>query len=210
MKLGILGSGLMGTALGLAWAQAGHQIIFSYSRDPGKLQQLAQQAGNGSQATSVKEAGAQSDAVLVAVPWHRLDEVLDQAGSLRSKTLLTCMLPMTDDDSDLALGLNTSGAEVLAQRTGAHVVSTFNTVWSDVITVRQSDNTPRSMLYVGDDSEAKAVASGLIHDAGFEPLDAGELRNARLLELFGLLMGRLGFAYNPQIAYRIIQSADWR
>src|SRR5579871_3012872 len=108
MKLGILGSVLMGSALGLAWARAGHQILFSYSRDPGKLQQLAEQAGNGSQVASVKEAVAQSDAVLVAVPWHRLDEVLDQAGSLRSKTVLTRMLPMTDDDSALALGLNTS------------------------------------------------------------------------------------------------------
>jgi predicted dinucleotide-binding enzyme len=117
------------------------------------------------------------------------------------------MLPMTDDDTALALGFSTSGAEVLAERTGARVVGTFNTVWSDVIKSHQQQmpNPPPSMFYVGDDQTAKQPAAQLIRDAGFDPVDAGALVNARLLEPFGLMMGQLGFSIHPLVSYRFLQ-----
>lgn len=204
MNIAIIGSGLMGGALGTAWAKSGHQVTFSYSRDMAKLESLARQAGNGARAVSPAEAVAQADVILVAVPWHRLDDALAQTGSLSGKIVLSCMLPMTPDDSGLALGFTTSGAETLAQKTGARVVGTFNTVWSNVIAAGKQ-NSPRSMFYVGDDAEAKRTAEGLIRDAGFEPVDAGSLQDARLLEPFGLLMGQLGFAYDPLVAYHFLK-----
>ena len=199
MRIGIIGSGLMGSAIGGVWAKAGHQILFSYSRDMRRLEAAAQAAGHGAQASSPADA-AQADVVLLATTWHTLDDALAQAGSLRGKPVLSCMLPMKSDDSDLAIGFNTSGAETLAARTGAHVVATFNTVWSDVIRAGGGG----SMFYVGDDPNAKHTASTLIRDAGFEPVDAGSLENARQLEPFGLLMGKLGFAYNPRVAYQFL------
>lgn len=204
MRIGIIGSGLMGSALGTSWAHAGHTVLFSYSRDRRKLETLAQRAGHGAVAASAAEA-AGGDVVLVAVPWRALDEMLAQVGSLRGRTVITCMLPMTDDDEHLAVGFNVSGAETLAHRTGAHVVGTFNTVWSDVIRMRlTAQDSPPSMFYVGEDAKAKTTAAQLIHDAHFDPVDVGSLENARLLEPFGLLMGKLGFAYNPQVAYRFL------
>jgi 8-hydroxy-5-deazaflavin:NADPH oxidoreductase len=204
MKIAIIGSGLMGSALGKAWAQSEHQIFFTYSRDNAKLETLARQAGHGALAASPADAAAQADVILLSVPWHRLDDVLAQTGSLADKIVLSCMLPMTNDDSGLALGFTTSGAETLAEKTGARVISTFNTVWSNVINIRPSDK-PRSLFYVGNDAEAKQVAEQLIRDAGFEPVDAGSLRDARLLEPFGLLMGQLGFAYDPLVAYHFLK-----
>lgn len=204
MNIGIVGSGLMGSALGTSWSRAGHQVLFSYARDRRKLEMLAQQAGHGAVAVAPAEA-ATADALLIAVPWRALNDALSQAGSLRGKTVLTCMLPMTDDDAQLAVGLHTSGAETLAEKTGASVVGTFNTVWSDVIRARMTaPNAPPSMFYVGDDAHAKATAAQLIRDARFEPVDVGSLEHARLLEPFGLLMGKLGFAYHPQVAYQFI------
>jgi 8-hydroxy-5-deazaflavin:NADPH oxidoreductase len=206
VKIGVIGSGLMGAALGTVWAAAGHEVIFSYSRDFNKLQTLAQQAEGTARAGSPAEAAAQ-DVVLIAVPWKQVDAALAEAGSLAGKTLISCMLPMTDDDSALALGFSTSGAEELANRTGAKVVGTFNTVWSNVIAETRDSDAPRpSMFYVGDDTGAKQTAAVLIRDAGFEPVDAGELQTARLLEPFGLMMGQLGFAYNPLVAYRFLNS----
>ena len=206
MRIGILGSGAMGSALGTVWAQAGHHVFFSYSRDFGKLEDLAKRIGQQAQAATVTDAVAQSEALLIAIPWHRLDDLLKQAGSLQDKILLTCMLPMTEDDSDLALGFTTSGAEELGRRTEARVVGTFNTVWSNVIATRPAhSNSKGSMFYIGDDSEAKQIAEQLIRDAGFDPIDAGLLANARLLEPFGLLMGRMGFAYDPLVAYRFVK-----
>jgi predicted dinucleotide-binding enzyme len=204
MNIGIIGSGLMGSALGTSWAHAGHIVRFSYSRDRRKLETLAHRAGHGAVAASPVEA-TNADAVLIAVPWRALDDALAQAGSLRGKTVITCMLPMTDDDERLAIGFTTSGAETLADKTNAHVVGAFNTVWSDVIRARMTaQDTPPSMFYVGDDANAKVTAAQLIQDARFDPVDVGGLENARLLEPFGLLMGRLGFAYHPQVAYQFI------
>ncbi|MDX2139964.1 MAG: NAD(P)-binding domain-containing protein [Chloroflexota bacterium] len=205
MKIGVIGSGLMGSALGTSWAHAGHQVLFSYSRDRRKLETLAHRAGHGAAAVSPAEA-ASADAVLIAVPWRALEDALAEAGSLRGRTVITCMLPMTDDDERLAVGFTSSGAETLAQKTGAHVVAAFNTVWSDVIRSRMTaSDAPPSLFYVGDDASAKATAVQLIRDAKFDPVDAGSLQDARLLEPFGLLMGKLGFAYNPQVAYRFLK-----
>lgn len=204
MKIGILGSGLMGSALGTVWARAGHTILFTYSRDVAKLEALAQQAGNGASAATPAEVVAQADVLLIAVPWHRVDDLLAEAGSLNGKIVISCMLPMTADDSGLALGFTTSGAEELARKTGARVVGAFNTVWSNVISQGKHD-TPPSMFYVGDDDEAKSVAESLIRDAGFEPVLAGGLQDAPLLEPFGLLMGQMGFAYDPLVAYRFLK-----
>jgi predicted dinucleotide-binding enzyme len=93
----------------------------------------------------------------------------------------------------------------LAEKTGANVIGTFNTVWSDVIRARMTaPDAPPSMFYVGDDEAAKATAAQLIRDARFDPVDVGGLDHARLLEPFGLLMGKLGFAYHPQVAYQFI------
>lgn len=205
MHIGVIGSGLMGSALGTSWAHAGHDVVFSYSRQSHKLEALAQTAGHGARAASTAEA-ARAEVILIAVLWRLLDDALAQAGSLHGKTVINCMLPMAEDDESLAVGFNTSGAEILAHKTGARVVGTFNTVWSNVIRARMSaQDTPPSLFYVGDDADAKATAARLIRDANFDPVDAGGLENARLLEPFGLLMGKMGFAYDPQVAYRFLK-----
>jgi predicted dinucleotide-binding enzyme len=134
MRIGILGSGLMGSKLGTILARAGHDVVFSYARSQKKLERLAREAGHGARAGTPAEAVADADAVLLAVHWSRLDDVLAQTGSLSGKTVLTCSLPMTRNDSRLVLGLTTSGAETLAARLRkAHVVSAFSTAPSEVL-----------------------------------------------------------------------------
>lgn len=104
MRIGILGSCLMGSKLGTIFARAGHDVIFSYSHDPAKLEKLARGAGNGAQAASPREAAEKADALLLAVHWSRVDDVLGQAGGLPGKLLITCSLPMSKDDSHLVVG----------------------------------------------------------------------------------------------------------
>jgi 8-hydroxy-5-deazaflavin:NADPH oxidoreductase len=116
MRIGILGSGLMGSKLGTILARAGHEVVFSYSRSEKKLERLARDAGRGARAGTPAEAVANADAVLLAVHWSRIDDVLAQTGSLARKTVITCSLPMTKNDSRMVVGLTTSGAETLAAR----------------------------------------------------------------------------------------------
>ena len=208
MRVGILGSGLMGGKLGTLFARAGHEVVFSYARSRKKLEELARQAGGRARAGTPAEASAQAHALLLAVHWSRFDDVLKQAGDLAGKVVVTCSLPMNHDNSALVVGLASSGAEELAKRIPkARVVCAFNTVPSEVLfgvyEARGKGARP-SLVYCGDDSGDKRVASELIRDIGFDPVDAGPLRVARYTEPFALLVGQLAYEgkEGPELAYR--------
>ncbi|HEY3569050.1 MAG TPA: NAD(P)-binding domain-containing protein [Thermoanaerobaculia bacterium] len=208
MRIGVLGSGLMGGKLGTIFARAGHEVVFSYARHQEKLERLAREAGGSSRAGTPAEAARDADALLLAVHWSRVDEVLKQAGDLSGKVIVTCSLPMNDQDTGLVLGLTNSGAEELAKKApDARVVCAFNTVPSEVLfgvfAARDRDGRP-SLVYCGDDAESKEIAAGLIRDAGFDPVDAGPLRIARYTEPFALLVAQLAYEGDegPELAYR--------
>jgi predicted dinucleotide-binding enzyme len=208
MRIGILGSGLMGGKLGTIFARAGHEVVFSYARSEQKLERLARQARNKARAGTVREAAQDADAVLLAVHWSRMDDVLSQAGDLADKVVLSCSLPMNQDDTALVVAHTSSGAEELAKRIAtAHFVSAFNTVPSEVLfgvyAAKRKTSRP-SLVYCGDDARAKRVAARLIRDAGFEPADAGPLRIARYTEPFALLVAQLAYERKggPEVAYR--------
>ena len=94
MRIGILGSGLMGGKLGTLLVRAGHEAVFSYARSKEKLNRLARDAGGNARAGTPREAALGADVLLLAVHWSRIDDVLKQAGDLSGKVILTCSLPM--------------------------------------------------------------------------------------------------------------------
>jgi predicted dinucleotide-binding enzyme len=96
MRVGILGSGLMGGKLGTLFARAGHEVVFSYSRRPEKLKRLARNAGGNARAGTPGEAAQEADAVLLAVHWLQIDDVLKESGDLSGKVIVTCCLPIQD------------------------------------------------------------------------------------------------------------------
>jgi predicted dinucleotide-binding enzyme len=210
MRIGILGSGLMGGKLGTILARAGHEVVFSYSHSPRKLKRLAREAGGRARAGTPREAAANADALLLAVHWTRVDDVLKQAGPVSGKVIVSCSLPMSKDDTRLVVTRTSSGAEALAKKARkASVVSAFGTVPSevlfDVFGAKRRRRRRPSLLYCGDDQDAKDIAARLIRDVGFEPVDAGALKIARYLEPFTLAMAELAYEGDggPRIAYRI-------
>jgi predicted dinucleotide-binding enzyme len=207
MRVGILGSGLMGAKLGTIFARAGHEVVFSYARSKEKLETLARDAGNA-RAGTPREAAQHADAVLLAVHWSRVDDVLKQAGDLSGKVIVTCSLPMNAANTDLVVAHTSSGAEQLAAKVpGAHVVAAFQTVPSEVfipVFEASGDGTRPNLVYCSDSASGKRVAATLIRDAGFDPVDAGPLRIARYTEPFALLIGQLAYegSGGPELAYR--------
>ena len=200
----------MGSKLGTIFARAGHDVVFSYSKTKGKLERLAREAGGVARAGTPAEAASDADAVLLAVHWSRVDDVLKKAGDLSGKIVVSCCIPMNANDTDLAVGRTSSGAEQLAKKIPrAHVACAFNTLPSEVFfSVFESASAGGarpSAIYYGDDKKAKKVAAQLIRDAGFEPVDAGPLRIARYAEPFALLIAQLAYEGDggPEIAYRI-------
>jgi len=214
MHIGILGSGLMGGKLGTIFARAGHDVVFSYAHSEQKLKRLARQAGGKAQAGTPAEAVRDADAILLAVHWSRVNDVLKQAGSVSGKVIISCSLPMTKDDSDLAIAHTSSGAETLAKKARrAHIVSAFGTVPSEVLfaVLDKRRRAPRpSLVYCGDNRKAKQIAAKLIRDVGFDPIDAGPLTTARYMEPFTMLVAQLAYEgrSGPQVAYRFERFAS--
>lgn len=200
MRIGILGSGLMGGRLGEIYAQAGHEVVFSYARTQAKLDELAREAGNGARAGNPEEAVRDADVVLA------------QAGDFSGKLVLTCSLAMSADDSHLVIGHTSSGPEALTEKLpGAKVVAAYNTVPGEILFPvferRGSDWQRPDLIYAGDDAQAKVTAAGLIRDSGFNPVDLGDLRTARYMEPFGLAVSVLAYGGKggPELGYRFMR-----
>jgi 8-hydroxy-5-deazaflavin:NADPH oxidoreductase len=211
MRIGILGSGLMGGKLGTVFARAGHHVVFSYARSEQKLKRLAREAGGNARAGTPSDAAREADALLLAVHWSRVDDVLKQAGNLSGKILVSCSLPMNAGDTKLVVAHTSSGAETLARKLRkAKVVSAFGTVPSEVLfgvfEAKRRAARP-SLVYCGDNQAAKKVAATLIRDVGFDPVDAGPLRIARYIEPFSLLVAQLAYEGEggPELAYHFQQ-----
>lgn len=199
---------MMGGKLGTIFARAGHDVIFSYARSEQKLKKLAAEAGGKARAGTAGEAARDADAVLLAVHWLRFDDVLKRAGDLSGKVVVTCSLPMNEENTELVVGRTSSGAEELVKKIPtARLVSAFNTVPSEVLfgvyEARRKASRP-SLVYCGDDRRGKGVAAELIRDVGFDPVDAGPLRIARYTEPFALLVAQLAYEGKggPELAYR--------
>jgi predicted dinucleotide-binding enzyme len=207
----------MGGKLGTIFARAGHDVVFSYSHSKAKLEKLARDAGGRARAGTPAEAAQDADALLLAVHWSRVDDVLKKAGDLSGKVIVSCSLPMNANDTALVIAHKSSGAEELAKKIPkARVVSAFSTVPSEVLfsIFERAGRGKReggsgktewpSIVYCGEDARAKKVAAQLISAAGFEPVDAGPLRVARYIEPFTLLIGQLAYegSRGPALAYR--------
>jgi predicted dinucleotide-binding enzyme len=210
VRIGILGSGLMGGKLGTIFARTGHEVVFSYSHSEAKLKRLAREAGGRARADTPEEAAKKADALLLAVHWSRVNDVLKKAGDLSGKVIVSCSLPMNAADTRLVIANTSSGAEALAKKVRkADIVSAFGTVPSevlfDVFRAKRRRRRRPSLIYCGDDKDAKHVAARLIRDVGFDPVDAGPLRIARYLEPFTLAIAQLAYETDegPEIAYRI-------
>src|SRR5437763_14863264 len=115
MRIGILGSGLMGGKLGTIFARAGHEVVFSYARSEQKLKTLARDARRKARAGTLREAAEEADAVLLAVHCSRIEDVLHQAGDLSGKVIVTCSLPMHEDGTELVVAHTSSGVEEFAR-----------------------------------------------------------------------------------------------
>ncbi len=208
MKIGIIGSGNVGGALGTKWAQAGQTVVFS-SRNPksDKVQQLLSEAGKNASVASAADTVKTSDVLLLSTPWAATRDALQSAGNLEGKVLIDATNPLGPDLS-LETGLNTSGAEMVAGwAPGARVVKAFNTVGFNVMANPKFGNQAATMLYCGDDADAKKTAGELIAQIGFDAVDAGPLTQARLLEPFAALWISMALKYGlgREIAFHLMR-----
>lgn len=207
MKIGIIGSGNVGGALGTRWAANGHSVVFG-SRHPDSAQMLELVAkAPGSRAVANAEAVKHADVILLATPWDATKEIIDSLGDLSGKVVLDTTNPIAPDLSGLSIGTTTSAGEQVAQwLPGANVVKAFNTVGNNVMADPTFGDAKVVMFYCGDDAGAKKTAAALITELGFDAVDAGAMVKARLLEPFAMLWISLAFGgYTREIAFEFLR-----
>jgi len=209
MQVGILGAGNVGGALGKGWAARGHDIVFGV-RDVNdrRNQELLQRIGSRARAATLREAATASEVVVLATPWPAAEDAIKSAGDLREKVLIDATNPLKSDLSGLAIGLTTSAAEQVAGwARGARVVKAFNTIGSMHMTDPRFGTERASMFICGDDAAAKKTVATLTESLGFDPVDAGPLTQARLLEPLAMLWISMALAYGhgPNIAFKLLR-----
>jgi 8-hydroxy-5-deazaflavin:NADPH oxidoreductase len=184
MRIAIIGSGRIGGNAGRLFAAAGHEVLFSGSSDPARLEAAAVEAGPRAGTGTPRDAVEFGEVVMIAVPWRALDDALAQAGGLDG----TIVIDTTNQYGAGGLERLPEGrtaAQVNAVRmTGARYTKSFNTLTAGF--QRESagrEHEERVALFVcGDDPEAKAVVSRLIEEIGFVAVDAGGTADAAVME----------------------------
>lgn len=182
MNIGIVGSGDIGATLGRLWAKRGHKVLFSFSHDKQKLEQLAQECGNGSRAVTPYEAVSLSEVVLFSVPWTQIDEAHKQIGRFDGETVIDTTNPYVDEQMNVQqFDENTSSSEEVARKLeGAKVIKAFNTLRDE--TLWEKSGQGLVIFYAGDFPLMKSKIAQLIEDAGFVPYDVGALREGKKQE----------------------------
>jgi hypothetical protein len=196
----------MGRLLGAHWAAHRRSVFFGSSdENAGRAVQLARRVKRKTRAGNYAEAVAFGEVVLLAVAWERGVEVARElAPALAGKIVLDCTNAPTLDDL-AGIAPHNSLAEAIAEAApGAHVVKAFNATPAEDIRVSKVDQftivARPPMFYCGDDRSANQVAHGLADEIGFEPIDAGPLRNARYLEAIGgfaIYLAEAGSKFRP-------------
>jgi len=194
MTIAIIGAGRMGQGLARRLVEAGETVVLA-ARDKAKTTAVAADIPGGKVKAAPVSAVGEADVVILAVPHPQTANALGEAGPLTGKVLIDITNPVGPERS-LAIGLTTSAAEEVQKLISqARVVKAFNTIFADVLDLHLTDaDTPPQVLYAGDHEFANQRVAGLISAIGFEPMAAGPLKNARLLEPLGLLTIQMRYA----------------
>jgi hypothetical protein len=209
MRIGVIGAGNVGGTLGRSWVRKGHDVVFGVLNPTApKMRELLKTTGGKASVGSVAEAAAHGEVVAFATPWAATQDAVREAGNLAGKVILDCTNPLKEDLSGLAVGHTTSGAEqVAAWASSERVVKVFNTTGFENMAQPSYGGTAITMFFVGDDAQAKRVAAQLAQEMGFDPVDAGPLANARLLEPLALLWISLAVkqGHGTGIAFKLVR-----
>ena len=210
MRIAIIGAGHVGQTLGRRWAERGHTIVYGV-REPEapKSKDAATATGHGARVATAREAAADAEVVVLATPWEAAHDALRGADALGGKILVDATNPLGGGVGEgLAVGHTTSGAEQVAGwAPGARVVKAFNTTGWPNMKDPDYAGQPATMLVCGEDEGANRVVADLATSIGFEAIDAGPLRIARLLEPLAMLWIHLALVrgMGTGIAFRLLR-----
>jgi len=192
MKIGIIGNGNVGTAIGTGLLRAGHEVKYGH-RDPKE---------------PVKDSAQWGDVIVLAVPFSQVKSAAKEIGQAADGKPLIDATNAISEKGGLALGFTTSGAEELQEYLPkVHVVKAFNTVFAQNQSTGKVGREQLTLFMAGNDAKAKQTVAQLARDIGFDPVDAGDLTVARYLEPMAMMIINLGYGLGmgTNIGYRLVK-----
>ena len=210
MKIGIVGSGNVGGALGSRWAKLGHEVVFG-TRHPGSgdVQKLAARASGKTSAATLADAAREGEVLLLATPWLATQEILAGLGDLKGKILIDATNPLIFAPKGLELALghtDSAGEQVQRWLPSAHVVKAFNIVGYAHMFKPDFPGGPPDMFICGNDAGAKHTVTEILKDFGWPTIDIGGIKGSRLLEPMCVLwVGYAMSAGNGNHAFKLLR-----
>ena len=173
MKIGIIGSGNIGTAVGKKVVEAGHEVIISNSRGPETLAEKITEIGLNTTAGTVLEASKQ-EIVVIAVPWPKISEAVKGLPDWKNRIVIDATNHQFPEEKIADLEPLTASEVVSKALPGARVIKAFSSLYAQYID-GEVNGGKRVLFYAGDDLEAKSIVKGLFDQMGFYPVDLGSL-----------------------------------
>ena len=192
MKIGIIGKGRVGIAIGEGLGRKGHQV----------------KHGHRDLKEPVSEAAKWGEVIILAVPHEAVADATKEIGSLADGKVLLDVTNAVTDKLGLAIGFSTSAAEEVQKKLPkARVVKAFNTVFAANQNTGRIGKEQLALFVAGDDAEAKQTVMQLGRDIGFDSVDAGLLRSARYLEPMAILLMNMAFSLRmgTGIGYKLVR-----
>jgi 8-hydroxy-5-deazaflavin:NADPH oxidoreductase len=192
-KIAILGRGHAGGALSQGLSRAGYEVI-----------------AVGKDERAIRDAAEWADVLIMALPFAAVGEVAQMIEPVTAGKPIVDVTNPLNEHADLAVGFTTSGGEELQKKLPrAHVVKALNTVFAGLMETGQVQGQPLTAFVAGDDEAARSTVMELARDIGFDAVNSGSLKNARLLEPLGVLNIQLGYflGYGAQGGFRHLHAA---
>jgi hypothetical protein len=190
-RIGIIGDGNVGGALARGLKRAGHDV-----RSAGKDR------------ATIRDTAGWGEVVVLAVPFGALEDVVKTAGEVLDGKTVVDVTNALDAEMNLALGYETSGVEELQRKLPrARVVKAFNTVFAQHMDSGKLGDQRLTAFVAADDTDARTAVLALARDIGFDAVDAGPLKNGRLLEPLGYFNIQLGYVLKmgTQIGLKLLR-----
>jgi hypothetical protein len=192
MKIGIIGKGNVGGALSRALKRSGNEV-----------------KATGRDRTAIHEAVEWGDVIFLALPYGALGELVNDVGTMMDGKIVVDPTNVLTPKMELAVGFTTSGGEELQKKLPkARVVKAFNTSFAQHMETGRLGDRALTAFVASDDEEAKKVVLELARGIGFDAIDSGPLKNARLLEPLGFFNIQLGYVLGrgPKIGFKLLQA----
>lgn len=202
MKIGILGSGAVGQALGKGFASEGHEVMLG-TREPGseKITGWIEKTGKGVKSGTFEETARFGELLVVCPLYKAVEDIIKLAGkeNFKGKTVIDTTNPLTGEPPVNGVlkyaktEMGSAGETIQSWLPDSHVVKAFNSIGNMYMYEPKFEEGQPTMFICGNDSDAKKTVTGILGSFGWDVVDCGSIEASSALEGLCIIWCARGF-----------------